>query len=1224
MNPAVRLRELMKSAPHVPILLFLFTNRLRAHRYLFRVRATWYGENIESGADVIMMDLRWPWWPSGTYFANWNVGFNPKPNNITFYAGFVSTVPDGEGFLPNPDMKLQEAFRPGSVWTFWGSDAAGTPVRFTDVAPNLFIKNDYGGEGSSGTTGAEGWPFVKQQRWFTMLARVWKTDDAHAFVGRWIKDLTDGKWHLIGIARLPIPATSFAGNSGFIEPLSNEKAVRSLHRRLGYYRKDGAWSKADTISIDKTQYVVVNVLPEAAHEYAAIEYAQRPDLLPQRLTGTTLDGGKKHYFTTKQPALPALDKPSVINAKATRLGNQIAVHWEVPETSSPTFGYTLEIFDNAACQGNPILAKEERIPSVCDVIVSADTPQATVKLTVRDVFDQTATALILTPQSLSALQPAPMQTDAIPGLAYELRHQDQTRKVNYFYEPLQKPDETHRWLTLSELEQGKLVKQGIARGFDLSVREQRNEGYGLKFSGFLRVPTDGIYLLHAQIDGAYQIQLDGTDALTWDGQHGTTERSAARALARGDHAIVVTHVFDHLPARNFMIEWQGPGIARQQLPLNALFTTDAGKAPHPKVQATANGDGTGSVSVAVEPQGHTIKQTVLFLGALQLASSKGSTLEFSGPLPHGESKFWVRVLFDEQNTVDSEPVFLTVNGKAIEPPWTGRNVGDTKAAYGMWQTGSGAFQFFGNGMHIVTQKVQGDFTVTCRVTDYNGAKGEPVNAWAWVGLTAREHGEKRNWEWGRDFHLVQSARNGLRASADFTDFGAGRVTSYELPAKRPWLRIARQGNIWTAWSSEDGKSWELGAYQFKKTAPEMEVGLFISALPQDARAHYHAAVSDLAITPGLATDLHLPEPPVAAHTNGLRLTGVVMARSDAKIVVVRSPMGLWRSKDGGNTWDAANGNLTDADLPVRSVAIHPKQPEIMLRAGGNSLWRTTDGGAHWEKLALDANFDATGPSALCGEVVAFDVRNPDTIYVGSESKGCFKSMDQGLTWTSLGLVGERVTAITVWPWEKYYPAPAKGMSHLCVITCPDQWMKWLGRGEPQTSTKAASSRSYISPDNGKSLAVSDERSDTGFYNVVFDKALQSTNEMRYATTHGYQSQVFAGSHMALYPEAKHLEWLRPFTALSATAMGDQKFGRMITQALNPSTLGRVSRSERWGFEWHWLPSKGTVPQGGLIAVSGDESLGQHWWFVYTDGLYQSADGGTTFTKVLDELGRKSE
>ena len=204
--------------PFLPLRRFLRFTCLLLCLAIPRLHATWYSENVPNGADIIQMDLRWPWWPSGSYFANWNSSFNPKPNNLSFYAGFTSFLPDGPNQSPNPNPALQDAFRPGSVWTFWGSDATGTPVRFTDVAPNLYIKNDYGGEGSSGTVGGEVWPFIRQQQWYTMLARVWQPADTtnHAFVGRWIKDHATGTWHLIGVARLPIPATSFTGNSGFL------------------------------------------------------------------------------------------------------------------------------------------------------------------------------------------------------------------------------------------------------------------------------------------------------------------------------------------------------------------------------------------------------------------------------------------------------------------------------------------------------------------------------------------------------------------------------------------------------------------------------------------------------------------------------------------------------------------------------------------------------------------------------------------------------------------------------------------------------------------------------------------------------------------------------------------------------------------------------------------------------------------------------------------------
>ena len=1189
-------------------------------------RATWYSENVEDGADIILMDLRWPWWPSGTYFANWNSSFNPKPNNLSFYAGFTSYVPDGPGQTPHPDALRQDGFRPGSVWTFWGSDVAGTPVRFTDVAPNLYIKNDYGGEGSSGTTGAEVWPFVQRQRWYTMLGRVWQPVGGgnHAFVGRRLKDSASGHWHLIGVARLPIPATSFTGNSGFLEPLTSEKAVRSLHRRFGYFRKAGQWRKSDTITIAKTQFVVVNTVAEDDHEYAAIEYAQRPDLLPRQLSGPVLSGDKKHVFTVRQPDGPSLDQPAVVNVRAVRSGGQIGVSWQVPPTASPAFSYRVELYDNPRCEGRPMVVQEERNPSLRDMLVDAPISASTVRFTLTDIFDQTAPAVIVSPAMVKVSAPPPVTAPTLSGLLYELRHQDSKRRVNYFDPPLQKPDEEHHWLSLDEIPQGHVVRRGVSRGFDLGVRENRDRGYSLTFRGLLRVPKAGVHIFRAQIDGAYRFQLDGGDVLTWDGQHGTTERAAVMVLAAGDHALSVEHVYDALPARNFSIEWEGPGFSRQPIALDSLRVLDTGDFPNITVQAEAPGDGTGQVTVRSDARGHALNRTALFLGSLQLAETNGPSLSYQGPLPSGTNTLWARLLFDGDHTVDSAPERLVVTGKPVSHEWAVRNVGDAKATAGLWQTGSNRFQFFGNGMHTVSQRRLGDFTATGRIDDYNGSRGEPVNRRAWVGLAAFEHGERLNWEWGQQFYVVQTAADGLRSSADFSDLGGGRISSYELPQGRPWVRIVRQGNVWTAWSSKDGRQWECGAYQYRKTPPEMDVGLFFSALPQEARAHYHARVSNFSIDAGVAPESTAPLPIVAQHTQGDRLTGVVLARSDTNVVVVRSSgFGLLRSTDGGQSWVAANGDLGGDDLRVRSVAIHPENPQILFRANGigptSGLWKSIDGGQSWVRLGLEGDFDGTGPSALCGEIIAFDLRDPQTVYVGCESRGLFQSTDGGATWVHLGLKGERITAVVVWPWERYYPAVARGRTELCVTTCADRWMSYLGRGEPVVATPATMTRSYVLSDRGRSFSVLDEREDTGFFNVAFDKATQTTRVMSFATAHGFQHN--SGGHMSLFPEQKQFESFRPFTGLGATAMGDRKFGRFITQALNPSVPGRLSRSEIWAEEWAWLPSQGRVPKGGLIAACGDLHHGDQWWFVHTDGLYASPDGGRSLIQVLDASGR---
>jgi len=88
------------------------------------------------------------------------------------------------------------------------------------------------------------------------------------------------------------------------------------------------------------------------------------------------------------------------------------------------------------------------------------------------------------------------------------------------------------------------------------------------------------------------------------------------------------------------------------------------------------------------------------------------------------------------------------------------------------------------------------------------------------------------------------------------------------------------------------------------------------------------------------------------------------------------------------------------------------------------------------------------------------------------------------------------------------------------------------------------------------------------------------------------------------------------SALAAVARGDEKFGLCLAQALDPLHPGRLSRSAQWAFEWEWLPLQGDVPRGGWIAACGDVALGREWWFVTTDGLYHSTDGGGTMTRVM--------
>jgi hypothetical protein len=1190
------------------------------------VSASWYIENVEKGSDIMMMDVRWPFWAESTYFANWNFAVESGFGGYGGFSAHVGIVPETQ--LPNLDSKIQEAIRPGSVWSLWGTDKKGETPHMEKTSPFVYPSESVG-EGATLAMVGPAWPFMQAKHWYTMMMRVWAPagvkDPQVSYLGRWVKDVDGKQWHLYGVLRLPAPVTFFQGNAGFLEDYGHAgRSVRALHRRLGYARKDGTWKPTNTASFTVPAFNgrqdlcwVVNTWPEDDHEVLAMELSSTPSLLPLQLHGKPLKDGTTHTFTVKQPAQPSLDKPHVREVKAQSNGKQVLVTWHVPESASPQLGYRVEIFDNPACTGEPRVVREERMPLVETALLDAEVRNPTVRLTLTDVFDQNTEPVVV--QTTAALPPTAAIAGAVaPGLTYELLTKDTTRQENVLYskvDPYRGANEAHYWVSLAELKDGKCIQRGVSRGFDTSLRGDRNSGYAFRFSGLLHAPTDGIYVLDMQAADGFQIRVDQQDVLTYDGIHGPNEKTMVLNLSQGNHALAVDYFVDMASPPFFKLSWQGPRIARQEIPVSALFHV-APQKPEPRIQILSTGGAAGAaeIQVRVEPNAHTIDKITLFLGTLQIAESKGNELAYKGPMPEGESPVWALVTFDKDNTMTSEVNTVKVTGPAPSD-WKVGVAGNASARRGLWQTGADSFSFFGEGEYVLSKRSKGDFTLTCRIDNYAGKNGEPVNAMAFVGLTAREHAEKNNYGWGREVGVMQTVRYGLRTTPNTANYGGSRISNYPLPKDRPWLRVVRQGALWTAWTSVDGKTWEQAARHYKPTNNEMDAGVVFFAPLQNSRAYFQASVSHLELIPGLGEGVEPPLSATATNTSGPRLTGVVLADADANTVVARSSQhGLLRSTNGGESWSPINGNLSGLDNQVRSVAIHPQNPEIMLRASSGGLALTKDGGKLWTKLNFPGDFDGEGPSALCGEVVAFDPVQPNVVVAGCEAKGFFRSGDAGETWKLIGAQGERITAAVFC--RAVRGTEQRGYLH--VVTCPDLWMPLLGRGKPALSAPCAMARDYVSQDGGLSLQQTCERTDLGYLNLAFDKTYPST--IPYGTTHGLLYGIFDGNPNFLFMPTQNIAHFSPVTALNTSCNEGSEFGRCLTQALNPPEAGRLSRDEHCLDYWNWVKLAGDIPIGGMISLCGEYTRGKRWWLLATDGLYRSTDGGTTLKKILDEKG----
>ncbi len=109
--------------------------------------------------------------------------------------------------------------------------------------------------------------------------------------------------------------------------------------------------------------------------------------------------------------------------------------------------------------------------------------------------------------------------------------------------------------------------------------------------------------------------------------------------------------------------------------------------------------------------------------------------------------------------------------------------------------------------------------------------------------------------------------------------------------------------------------------------------------------------------------------------------------------------GVLRSHDGGTTWISSNGWDSERNKPQFTVGttprilLHPSDPRIILAARNSGLWRSSDGGESWFRLVSGVATD-----------VAMDPSNPNRMYLalgrnsGGVENAVYRSNDGGNNW----------------------------------------------------------------------------------------------------------------------------------------------------------------------------------------------------------------------------------
>ncbi len=125
--------------------------------------------------------------------------------------------------------------------------------------------------------------------------------------------------------------------------------------------------------------------------------------------------------------------------------------------------------------------------------------------------------------------------------------------------------------------------------------------------------------------------------------------------------------------------------------------------------------------------------------------------------------------------------------------------------------------------------------------------------------------------------------------------------------------------------------------------------------------------------------------------------------------------GLYRSEDGGETWNSVYGTLTlDAPLVTTSVVLSPAFPQDgLVFAGTNGgILRSSNGGKTWEVAILHT------PSPLVSALaISPDFASDRTLFAGTMEDGVFRSTDQGTVWVfwNFGLYDPNILCLVVSP-----------------------------------------------------------------------------------------------------------------------------------------------------------------------------------------------------------------
>jgi photosystem II stability/assembly factor-like uncharacterized protein len=362
--------------------------------------------------------------------------------------------------------------------------------------------------------------------------------------------------------------------------------------------------------------------------------------------------------------------------------------------------------------------------------------------------------------------------------------------------------------------------------------------------------------------------------------------------------------------------------------------------------------------------------------------------------------------------------------------------------------------------------------------------------------------------------------------------------------------------------------------------------------------------------------------------HGKSIRAMAMYKGDSRVLVAGALDGVYRSNDGGETWERLSP-ANSADIKnIESIAIDPKDPNTVYAGTWHLAWKTTDAGANWQHInkgmiddsdVFSVIVDHDNPSVVFASacsgiyksetagnlfskiqgipfsarrtrVLKQDPTNENIVYAGT-TEGLWKSTDLGKMWKRVSSPDVVVNDVVVDPRDSNRVLLATDRSG--VMASSDGASTW-------TTSNHGYAHRYVS------ALLADNKDDRTLYVGV-------VNDREYG---GVFHSNDAGQH-----------WLQKAAGLG----GKDVFA--LKQATNGMLVAGTNRGvyslEHNGSQWHSMNvvviehTSKTTPKGSrkavtktsiekkeLVARVNDLELGsERWLAATTSGIYTSTDQG---------------